>query len=316
MEHQLLQLGSEALRAAALNEKAKEYILNNDLLYAIMKKAAQRYIGGETLKETIPKVQEQNINGFKCSIEFMGESTRTEAEANEATLEFVEICEKIKLHNLHSTIALDLSHIGLAVSRDLAWQNLNTICEVAKRANIEVAISAEGFERTDDVIDTYLKASNAHDNLAITMQAYLYRSQDDFKELIKEKGRIKVVKGAFQVPEGHFIPRGSKLDEVYLDYVEQLFIQKHMCSIATHHDNIQNEVKALIKKHNPANDLYEFESLFGIQNENLAALKTEGYPTKIYFVYGKEWYLYLCNRIAEYPLNLFRALHDILEPAK
>jgi len=42
-------------------------------------------------------------------------------------------------------------------------------------------------------------------------------------------------------------------------------------------------------------------------------LRDEGYPTKLYFVYGQEWYLYLCNRLAEYPLNLFRALQDIVE---
>lgn len=316
MEHQLLQIGSEALKAAALNEEAKEYILSNAPLYTIMKKAAQRYIGGETLEETIPKVKEQNKKGYKCSIEFMGENTRNETEANQATLEFIRICDEIKWHKLSSALALDLSHIGLAFSKNLAFHNLNIICEAAKKANIEVDISAEGFDRTDDVIDIYLKASNTHDNVGITMQAYLHRSKDDFKELMKQKGRIKLVKGAFQVPEGHYIPRGPKLDEVYLEYVEQLLAQSHKCSIATHHDKIQNEVKKLIGKYNPKKDLYVFESLFGIQNENLAELKAEGYPTKIYFVYGKEWYLYLCNRIAEYPLNLFLALNDIIEPVK
>ena len=59
-------------------------------------------------------------------------------------------------------------------------------------------------------------------------------------------------------------------------------------------------------------DSYEFESLFGIQSGHLMRLKEEGHPAKIYFVYGKEWYLYLCNRLAEYPLNVFQALNDIL----
>ena len=59
-------------------------------------------------------------------------------------------------------------------------------------------------------------------------------------------------------------------------------------------------------------DKYEFESLYGIRNEQLFKLQEEGYSTKLYFVYGKEWYLYLCNRIAEYPLNIFQALADIV----
>ena len=33
-----------------------------------LRKAAERYSGGETLEETLPKVQTENQRGFKCSI--------------------------------------------------------------------------------------------------------------------------------------------------------------------------------------------------------------------------------------------------------
>lgn len=313
MNHTLLDIGSQALRKAALNEEAKEFLLTNKPLFKTLKKAADRYIGGETLSETAQKAKTQNELGFKCSIEFMGESTRTIPEAHQATEEFVNICKEIHQKNLHATVSLDLSHIGLAISKDLGFQNLATICEEAAKNNTEVIISAEGVERTDDIITTYQKAVAIYDNVSITLQAYLHRTKDDFTELIKERGRIRVVKGAFETPEGHSIPRGEKLDSTYLDYVEQLLAQNHLCSIATHHDKIQQAVKQLIAQHQPDPTSYEFESLYGIQSDQLNALKQAGYPTKVYFVYGKEWYLYLCNRLAEYPMNLFRALQDIVE---
>jgi len=307
----LLQAGSTALKKIALDENAKEYILNNKPLYQILRKAADRYIGGETLEETVSKVIKGNNDGFKCSIEFMGESTRTEKEATQATEEFLRIAEEIHHEHLHSTISLDLSHIGLTISPELGLQNLSRLCEAAQ--NTEVIISAEGVERTDVVIETYKKASRKYDNLAITMQAYLHRSKDDFQELMKENGRIRVVKGAFHTPEGHSLPRGKELDETYLNYVDQLLAAKHKCSIATHHQEIQEQTKKLVDHYKPSKDNYEFESLYGIQTQQLEQLKDEGYMTKLYFVYGHEWYLYLCNRIAEYPLNLFRALEDIVE---
>ncbi|WP_320020135.1 proline dehydrogenase family protein [Labilibaculum manganireducens] len=309
---ELLLMGSGALKKIALDKNAKEYLLNNKPLYQILRKAANRYIGGETLEETIPKVLKENNNGFKCSIEFMGENIKTEDEVNQATQEFIRIVQGIRTQNLNSTISLDLSHIGLAISSDLCLNKLYQICEAAQN-DIEIIISAEGVERTDMVIETYKKASKKHPNLAITLQAYLYRSKDDFQDLIREDGRIRIVKGAFYTPEGHSIPRGKKLDDRYLDYVDQLLSKNHKCSIATHHHEIQQEAKILIDKYNPDNELYEFESLYGIQTEQLVKLKKEGYMTKLYFVYGHEWYLYLCNRIAEYPLNIFRALTDIVE---
>lgn len=310
--NELLNLGASALKKAALNKEAKAFILNSKPLYQALRKAADRYIGGETLEETIPKVIQENQKGFKCSIEFMGESTLTEYEANQAKDEFIEIAREIKKQNLNSTFSLDLSHIGLAISKDLCLNNLHQICSASQQNGIEVTVSAEGAERTSSVIEVYREASKTHSNLAITLQAYLYRSKDDFQDLLKENGRIRIVKGAFATPEGISMPRGAKLDEVYLDFVDQLFAKNHKCSIATHHHELQQEAKKLVQNYKPAADYYEFESLYGIQTEQLTALKEEGYVTKLYLVYGKEWYLYLCNRIAEYPLNLFRALNDIV----
>ncbi|WP_428229488.1 proline dehydrogenase family protein [Flavobacterium sp.] len=312
MEQDLLLMGANALRKAALNEQAKEYILSNEVLFNTIKKAADRYIGGETLEETIVKVKEQNTKGFKTSIEFMGENTLTEKEAIAATDEFIRIAQEIQNQKLHSTFSLDLSHIGLSISRDLCLNNLNLICQEAEKQNIEVTISAENVEITDAVIEVYKTASKTYENVSITLQAYLHRSKDDFEDLIQQKGRIRMVKGAFETPKDVSIPRGAALDERYLYYVDQLLSRKHSCAIATHHDLIQKEVVAMLEHYKPDKNLYEFESLYGIQNEQLARLKDQGYPAKLYFVYGKEWYLYLCNRIAEYPLNIFQALNDIV----
>lgn len=312
MENDLLLMGADALRKAAMNEQAKQYILSNEILFKTIKKAADRYIGGETLEETIAKVKEQNKQGFKTSIEFMGENTLTEKEAVEATNEFVTIAQKIISQKLNSTVSLDLSHIGLSQSKDLCLNNLASICREAEKNDIEVTISAENVEITDAIIDIYKTASKTYKNISITLQAYLHRSKEDFEDLIQQNGRIRIVKGAFETPKHLSIPRGKELDERYLYYVDQLLSRNRRCSIATHHDAIQKEVVSMLQNYKINKDLYEFESLYGIQTEQLIKLKEQGHPTKLYFVYGKEWYLYLCNRIAEYPLNLFQALHDIV----
>ncbi|SKC62367.1 proline dehydrogenase family protein [Ohtaekwangia koreensis] len=312
MNDDLLNQASAALRKAALNDQAKEYILSSPVLFNTLKKAADRYIGGETLEETISKVKVENEKRFKCSIEFMGENTRTEQEANAARDEFIKICRVIKQQGLQSAVSLDLSHIGLAISRDLSLANLNLICLEASKGNIEIIISAEDVGRTDAVLQVYKDITKVYNNVAVTLQAYLHRTKEDFEDIIKLNRKIRIVKGAFETPPGLSMPRGHQLDKVYLEYVERMLSKNHPCSIATHHHEIQQEVKGLIRKYNVDTTSYEFESLYGIQNEQLLKLKDEGYTTKLYFVYGKEWYLYVCNRLAEYPLNIFRALQDIV----
>ncbi|WP_353718776.1 proline dehydrogenase family protein [Dyadobacter sp. 676] len=68
----------------------------------------------------------------------------------------------------------------------------------------------------------------------------------------------------------------------------------------------------LLSQHRMPAQQYEFECLLGIASDQLIELMHAGHPAKIYIVYGQEWHLYLCNRIAENPMNLFLALEDII----
>lgn len=310
MDHELLKLGSEALKKAALNEEAKDFILSNPSLFQLFKKAANRYIGGETIEETVPTILRLNRSGYRVTTDFMGESIRNEKDAKEATTEFLDFASAIQSHQLDSSISLDLSHIGMLVSRELAMENLDRLCRAAAKSDQEVIISMEGTDRTDAILDIYKETLKAHSNLGITIQAYLHRTPDDFTEILQLPGSIRLVKGAYDTPSGYSLTRGKELDERYLNYAEQLLAKDHPCAIASHDEKIHQEALRLIERHQPKN--YVLERLLGICNEEFEAYKEAGYPCRIYVVYGKEWYLYLCNRWAEYPLNLFRGLADIL----
>lgn len=311
MDNNLLKIGAEALKKAALNENAKDFVLQNEKLFLTLKKAANRYIAGETLEETILSIQKINNNGYSVTTDFMGESIRNENDANDATAEFIKFAKSVKTENLNSSISLDLSHIGLLVSTQLTIKNLKLICAEIANSKQEVIISMEGTDRTDQIIEIYKETLKEFANLGITLQAYLYRTKDDLNELIKFSGSIRLVKGAYETPDKLSISRGDELDKVYLEYVEKLFKNNHKCSIASHDEKIHQETIKLIDKYKPTN--YFLERLLGIRNEEFEIYNNQNYNCRIYVVYGKEWYLYLCNRWAEYPLNLFRALADIVE---
>lgn len=304
---------SEALKLAALNESAKAFLLKNPQLFAVLLKAAKRYIGGENLQEAIQTAKKFNSVGLPTSLEFMGESVSSIEEANEVTQEFLTIIEAIKKENLTSIVSLDLSHIGLAVDKVLALENFKLIAETAKKSEIEVIISAEGIERTDEIINTFCKTSPDFPNVGLTLQAYLHRTPQDLERVLKEThGKIRIVKGAFATPVGHSIERGDQLDDVYINIVETLLVNNRKCSIATHDDKIQARVKTLLDRHQTLKANYEFEMLLGIREDLLSNIMKEGHPCRQYIVYGKEWYLYMCNRIAENPDNIFQAIIDIV----
>lgn len=305
---------SEALKTAALNESAKHYLLQNPTLFKLLLKGARRYIGGENLEETVLTVKKINANGFPVSVEFMGESVTSISEANEATQEFLKIIDTIKKEKLESIVSLDLSHIGLAIDTRLAFENLKSLGEATNDSGIEIILSAEGTERTEKIIETFCKISPDYSNIGITLQAYLHRTPKDLEHILQvTQGKIRIVKGAFAAPEEYALKRGEKLDQQYISLVEKLLLSNRKCSIATHHDKIQKSIKELINKHAIPKTNYEFEMLYGIREDLLKNLQQEEYPCRQYVVYGKEWYLYLCNRVAENPDNLFQFVIDIME---
>lgn len=308
LHKELMDQAAAALRKGALNEDAKAYLLANKELNYLFKKGAKRYLGGDDLQETITAVKALNARGFACATDFMGESIRKEEEANAATEEFLKVCEAIGTHGLNSSISLDLSHIGLVIDKELAMQNLSKICDAAQ----EVMISAEGIDRTDSIHDIYKTLSGKYPHLGITVQAYLYRSKDDLAELKKIPNKVRLVKGAYDVPDHVAYKRGEELNKVYLEYAYGLLSANHHCSIATHDIIIQEAVKEILLTIQPDKERYEFESLLGIENDRLTALKEEGHRCRIYVVYGQEWYLYLMNRVAEYPPGIFQVLLDIM----
>ncbi len=57
---------------------------------------------------------------------------------------------------------------------------------------------------------------------------------------------------------------------------------------------------------------FEFEVLVGLGDAQIDQLRGWGYPTRGYVVYGREWHLYVCHRLAEEPARIFQALADVV----
>ena len=114
---------AEALRSVALNESLKAYVLQHPPLYQAGLQAAMRFIGGETLDECVQVATGINQQGHAATIDFMGESTRDEAMAEQATQEFLRVIRKVSQQGLNASVSLDLSHIGMVIDPEIAFQN-------------------------------------------------------------------------------------------------------------------------------------------------------------------------------------------------
>lgn len=309
MENPELQ-AIKALRSISRNEKIKSYLLQNTALYKAVLKSAKRFIGGETLEECFQTSKKIVQKGHSFTVDFMGESIRNRKHANEATEEFIQVLKKITVTKSNASISLDLSHIGTTIDKNLGLTNAMRIAQKAKDLGIEMMISMEGIDRVSDILEIYYKLSESYTNVGITLQAYLHRTSQDITKAIKYPGKIRLVKGAYQVSTKHALPLGQETDQVYKKYIKQIISNRHLCSIATHNTRIVLYIKKLVNNFDIDIKSLEFEMLHGVTPLLLDQLHASGFKTRKYLPYGKEWYLYFCHRLAENPLNIYRALAD------
>lgn len=304
---------ADSLKSVARNLKIKEYIQQSPELYPLFLSSAKRFVTGESRKDGVSIGDQLIHKGYRISLEFIGENTMNKEECIQAKDEFIALMRECRNLGISSRISFDLSHIGLSIDPELAYQNLLEMAKEAQSHGISLMISMEESAKTDQILSIYKKVVVEYSNVGVTLQAQLHRTVTDIKDLLKYSGEIRIVKGAYQEPQDICIPRSERLDQRYLELVDLCVKAGHHVSIASHDEVIY---KQIIERGYLQNPYVEAEMLYGICPELCKQLKDEGLPVRVYLTYGSEWYLYLAHRIAEYPPNIYVAITDMIRGAK
>ena len=304
---------AEAMKSIARRADLKTYVEQTPAIYQLLQRAAAKYVTGEERRDGIEAGRQLTDKGYAISLEYIGENTTDVQTCEAAALELSLLIQALAERGIPARVSFDLSHIGLSLDGELAYKQLTALAAQAQLAGIELFISMEESAKTDAILSNYARAAAVYSNIGITLQAQLNRTAQDLNGLRPVPGRIRIVKGAYQEPELLAMPRSAALSERYVQLVEQAIRIGHRVSIATHDESIVDEVIKRGWIHEPG---VEFELLYGIRPDLSSRLKKAGYPVRIYLTYGREWYLYLCHRIAEYPPNLFQAILDITDVGK
>lgn len=302
---------ADVLRRWALDEGLKEQMLADPRIARAASRVSRRYIAGEGIDDALGAVRAAMLRGHAGSIEYVGESIRSAEVANAETRVFTRLAHAIGDAGLPSTVSFDLSHVGSVIDPALGLENARAIARATTSLGTGLMVSAEGSDRTDLVLDLYEQLAAEFPHVGITLQARLRRTPEDLERVLPLPGRVRLVKGAFLESEEVAHRRNSDaMYDAYLALAERLVTAGHPVSLATHDDDL---VQRLIGHHGDAlrRGTVEFEMLMGLGTRLLDRLHAEGYRTREYVLFGREWWLYVLNRIAEDPHRLLAAITDL-----
>src|SRR5215216_5291042 len=79
----------------------------------IVKRISSRYIAGDTLDEAVSMVRDLNERGCVATIDLLGESTESKADATAKLRDYERVVDALDAHGLESGISVKLTGLGL-----------------------------------------------------------------------------------------------------------------------------------------------------------------------------------------------------------
>jgi proline dehydrogenase len=274
---------------------------------------ARRFIAGETIDEAVAAVADLPGKGLLLTLDYLGESVSSVAEASAAASEYVTIIDAIVRSGVERNISLKLTQLGLDVDRATAVDNMRRILEPADANGFFVRIDMENSPYTDatlDILETLWRQD--HKNLGTVIQSCLRRSADDIRRLNAMGTRVRLVKGAYKEPKSVAFLKKSEVDGAFVELMKTLLDEGHYPAIATHDPRMIDATKEYARAKGYTSDRFEFQMLYGIRRDLQTSLVKEGYRMRVYVPFGKQWYPYFMRRLGERPANVAFVVKGIL----
>ena len=116
---------------------------------------ARRFIAGETAEEAIAAAAAIEASGMTQTLDYLGESVATMAEADAATRSYLTVIDQIVRSNIGRNISLKLTQLGLTVDRATCVDNLRRILDAGGTHAFFVRIDMENSPYTDVTLDIF-----------------------------------------------------------------------------------------------------------------------------------------------------------------
>ena len=278
-----------------------------------MRLGAARFVAGETLDEAVSVLRSLNEKGLRANTTLLGEGVKDEATVRTVVAAYKEILDRIAAERLVTNVAFKLTHLGLDLGEDLAYQNVAQLVAHAATHGNFIRIDMEESARVDPTLRIYRRLREAgHENVGTVLQSYLYRTEQDLAELLPLRPNLRLVKGAYLEPANVAYPKKADVDANHVRLAERMLRESGFTAIATHDEQIIEHVVAFTQRHGIGNDRFEFQLLYGIRPQLQLELVRRGYRVLIATPYGPEWYYYLMRRLAERPANVLFLARNLI----
>lgn len=274
----------------------------------------KRFVAGETADDAVAAVRRVNARGIRGIVDYLGEHVSSAEEAKAAVTEYLGLIRVLRDSGVQASISLKASQMGLTVSPELCLDNLKTLAREAATSGHTIWIDMEDSSLTQKTIDVFEQLRAEFPNVGLCLQAYLVRTGGDLDRLMRQPFKVRLCKGAYKESPAVAYAGKRAVDGSY-----RMLAQKLLESVprgiypafATHDHALIKDILEGVRQKKTDLQGFEFEMLYGIENNYLAELASRGFRTQVYIPYGRQWLPYFMRRLRERKENVYFLMRNI-----
>ena len=302
------------LRAALISLSESKSLRSAAEKTWVGQRVSRRFVAGTTTEDALAATRAVNQLGLSVSVDNLGENVTNADEARHSAQLYHQLLDQMSEQGLDANVSLKLTHMGLDVDEEMAYQISSGVVEHAARINNFVRVDMEGSAYTQRTLDFVRRLHNApglSGHVGAVIQSYLFRSQKDMEQLVSEGIRVRLCKGAYQEPPDIAFAAKADVDANYVKLMKILLKSGTYHGIATHDQRMIRATIEFAQKEKIPASAFEFQMLYGVRRDLQLKLIKEGWRCRVYIPFGTEWYPYLMRRLAERPANAVFILKNL-----
>jgi proline dehydrogenase len=278
------------------------------------RRVSRRFVAGTEIEDALAATRAMNQLGLSVSVDNLGENVTNVEEARHSAQLYHHMLDQMNSQKLDANVSLKLTHMGLDVDENAAYEITLSVVEHATRIGNFVRVDMEGSAYTQRTLDFVRRLHGRPDfapHVGAVIQSYLHRSEKDIEQLVAESIRVRLCKGAYKEPPDIAFPEKADVDANYVKLMKLLLKSGVYHGIATHDENMIRATIEFARAEQIPPAAFEFQMLYGVCRDLQQKLIKDGWRCRVYIPFGTEWYPYLMRRLAERPANAIFILKNL-----
>jgi proline dehydrogenase len=299
----------EVIRQTLLAVSRSDKIRQLSVSMPITRDVVQQFVAGENIADAVAATADITATGRLVTIDRLGEDVVEQTQAQQTKDDYLSLLNVLNANGLaaDAEVSVKLSAVGQMLPKDgekVALDLARTVCEKAQSLGSAVTLDMEDHTTTDSTLGILHELRKDFPTTGAVLQAYLYRTEGDCKDLAYEGSRIRLCKGAYNEPEAVAYQSKHDVDLAFVRCMKILFAGEGYPMIASHDPRLVEIAGALAVHNDRQRGSYEYQMLYGVRPEEQQRLADDGERMRVYIPYGEDWYGYMIRRMAEKPANV------------